>query len=147
MRYPVLSKEKLECFKDAIVQAVPLFLHFIQLPSFRETWQIIAALWVAIRTFFSFMDKWIWTVGGWTNCAGLGKSLPFCLGWLKVQINPLVFQVSQKDFEGFKNLFHRFLQVKGPSVEWIKIQRPPEDSVSPVCWGFLCVCMVLYDMK
>lgn len=41
-----------------------------------------------------------------------------------------------KDFEGFKNLFHRFLQVKGPSVEWIKIQRPPEDSVSV----FLGVC-------
>lgn len=40
-----------------------------------------------------------------------------------------VFQVSRKDFEGFKNLFQRFLQVKGPSVEWIKIQRPPEDSV------------------
>lgn len=40
-----------------------------------------------------------------------------------------VFQVSRKDFEGFRNLFQRFLQVKGPSVEWIKIQRPPEDSV------------------
>ncbi|GLD69621.1 UTP--glucose-1-phosphate uridylyltransferase-like isoform X1, partial [Lates japonicus] len=40
-------------------------------------------------------------------------------------------EVSKKDFEGFKNLFHRFLQVKGPSVEWIKIQRPPEDSIQP----------------
>uniref|UniRef100_A0A8C4FDZ4 UTP--glucose-1-phosphate uridylyltransferase n=1 Tax=Dicentrarchus labrax TaxID=13489 RepID=A0A8C4FDZ4_DICLA len=40
-------------------------------------------------------------------------------------------EVSRKDFEGFKNLFHRFLQVKGPSVEWIKIQRPPEDSIQP----------------
>ncbi|KAK2921622.1 hypothetical protein Q8A73_001107 [Channa argus] len=40
-------------------------------------------------------------------------------------------EVSNKDFEGFKNLFHRFLQVKGPSVEWIKIQRPPEDSIQP----------------
>ncbi|MEQ2214532.1 hypothetical protein XENOCAPTIV_011119 [Xenoophorus captivus] len=36
--------------------------------------------------------------------------------------------VCKKDFKGFKNLFHRFLQVKGPSVEWIKIKRPPEDS-------------------
>ncbi|TNN37175.1 UTP--glucose-1-phosphate uridylyltransferase [Liparis tanakae] len=48
-------------------------------------------------------------------------------------------EVSRKDFEGFKNLFHRFLQVKGPSIEWIKIQRPPEDSVSPVHRGFGCV--------
>uniref|UniRef100_A0A672GPY6 UTP--glucose-1-phosphate uridylyltransferase n=1 Tax=Salarias fasciatus TaxID=181472 RepID=A0A672GPY6_SALFA len=40
-------------------------------------------------------------------------------------------EVSKKDFEGFKSLFHRFLQVKGPSVEWIKIQRPPEDSIQP----------------
>ncbi|GAA6066495.1 UTP--glucose-1-phosphate uridylyltransferase-like isoform X2, partial [Tachysurus ichikawai] len=37
-------------------------------------------------------------------------------------------EVSRKDFEGFKQLFHRFLQVKGPSVEWPKINRPPEDS-------------------
>ncbi|XP_054885265.1 UDP-glucose pyrophosphorylase 2b isoform X1 [Poeciliopsis prolifica] len=35
------------------------------------------------------------------------------------------------NFKGFKNLFHRFLQVKGPSVEWIKIKRPPEDSIQP----------------
>ncbi|KAG8000329.1 UTP--glucose-1-phosphate uridylyltransferase [Nibea albiflora] len=40
-------------------------------------------------------------------------------------------EASMKDFEGFKTLFHRFLQVKGPSVEWIKIQRPPEDSIQP----------------
>ncbi|TKS86029.1 UTP--glucose-1-phosphate uridylyltransferase [Collichthys lucidus] len=44
---------------------------------------------------------------------------------------PQVKQVSMKDFEGFKTLYHRFLQVKGPSVEWIKIQRPPEDSIQP----------------
>ncbi|XP_060716129.1 UTP--glucose-1-phosphate uridylyltransferase-like isoform X2 [Tachysurus vachellii] len=40
-------------------------------------------------------------------------------------------EVSRKDFEGFKQLFHRFLQVKGPSVEWPKINRPPEDSIQP----------------
>ncbi|XP_077438805.1 UDP-glucose pyrophosphorylase 2b isoform X3 [Vanacampus margaritifer] len=40
-------------------------------------------------------------------------------------------EACKKDFEGFRNLFHRFLQVKGPSVEWIKIQRPPEDSIQP----------------
>uniref|UniRef100_A0A8C7XQC9 Uncharacterized protein n=1 Tax=Oryzias sinensis TaxID=183150 RepID=A0A8C7XQC9_9TELE len=39
-------------------------------------------------------------------------------------------EVAKKNFEGFTNLFQRFLQVKGPSVEWVKIQRPPEDSVS-----------------
>lgn len=41
-----------------------------------------------------------------------------------------LFQISKKDFEGFKNLFHRFLQVKGPSVKWDKIHKPPEDLVS-----------------
>ncbi|XP_026787605.1 UTP--glucose-1-phosphate uridylyltransferase isoform X2 [Pangasianodon hypophthalmus] len=40
-------------------------------------------------------------------------------------------EISRKDFEEFKQLFHRFLQVKGPSVEWPKINRPPEDSIQP----------------
>lgn len=40
------------------------------------------------------------------------------------------FQICKKDFDGFKKLFHRFLQVKGPSVDWAKINRPPEDAVS-----------------
>uniref|UniRef100_A0A672GSN5 UTP--glucose-1-phosphate uridylyltransferase n=1 Tax=Salarias fasciatus TaxID=181472 RepID=A0A672GSN5_SALFA len=40
-------------------------------------------------------------------------------------------ETSRKDFEGFKKLFHRFLQVKGPSIEWAKINRPPEDSIQP----------------
>ncbi|TNM85658.1 hypothetical protein fugu_007929 [Takifugu bimaculatus] len=40
-------------------------------------------------------------------------------------------QSSRKDFQGFQKLFHRFLQVKGPSVEWSKINRPPEQSVQP----------------
>ncbi|XP_035179261.1 UTP--glucose-1-phosphate uridylyltransferase isoform X2 [Oxyura jamaicensis] len=35
---------------------------------------------------------------------------------------------TKNDLEGFKKLFHRFLQEKGPSVDWGKIQRPPEDS-------------------
>ncbi|KAI4891251.1 hypothetical protein NFI96_014087, partial [Prochilodus magdalenae] len=38
-------------------------------------------------------------------------------------------EICKKDFEGFKELFHRFLQVKGPSVEWPKINRPPEESL------------------
>uniref|UniRef100_A0A8D0CL87 UTP--glucose-1-phosphate uridylyltransferase n=1 Tax=Scleropages formosus TaxID=113540 RepID=A0A8D0CL87_SCLFO len=40
-------------------------------------------------------------------------------------------EVARKDFEGFKKLFHRFLQAKGPSVDWAKIHRPPEDSIQP----------------
>ncbi|KAL7404106.1 hypothetical protein ABVT39_009792 [Epinephelus coioides] len=40
-------------------------------------------------------------------------------------------EISRKDFDGFRELFHRFLQVKGPSVEWAKINRPPEDSIQP----------------
>ncbi|KAG7233790.1 hypothetical protein INR49_006584, partial [Caranx melampygus] len=40
-----------------------------------------------------------------------------------------MFQISRKDFDGFKKLFHRFLQVKGPAIDWAKINRPPEDSV------------------
>uniref|UniRef100_A0A3Q3XL79 UTP--glucose-1-phosphate uridylyltransferase n=1 Tax=Mola mola TaxID=94237 RepID=A0A3Q3XL79_MOLML len=39
-------------------------------------------------------------------------------------------QICRKDFDGFKRLFHRFLQVKGPAVDWAKINRPPDDSVS-----------------
>ncbi|KAM4771845.1 UTP--glucose-1-phosphate uridylyltransferase isoform 1-T1 [Rhinophrynus dorsalis] len=37
----------------------------------------------------------------------------------------------RKDLNGFQNLFHRFLQEKGPSVDWGKIQKPPEDSIQP----------------
>ncbi|XP_076584069.1 UTP--glucose-1-phosphate uridylyltransferase-like isoform X1 [Chaetodon auriga] len=40
-------------------------------------------------------------------------------------------EIAKKDFDGFKKLFHRFLQVKGPAVDWAKINRPPEDSVQP----------------
>ncbi|XP_040001458.1 UTP--glucose-1-phosphate uridylyltransferase-like isoform X1 [Xiphias gladius] len=40
-------------------------------------------------------------------------------------------EISRKDFDGFKKLFHRFLQVKGPAVDWCKINRPPEDSIQP----------------
>uniref|UniRef100_A0A8D3C115 UTP--glucose-1-phosphate uridylyltransferase n=1 Tax=Scophthalmus maximus TaxID=52904 RepID=A0A8D3C115_SCOMX len=40
-------------------------------------------------------------------------------------------QISRKDFDGFKKLFHRFLHVKGPGVDWAKINRPPDDSIQP----------------
>ncbi|XP_061626176.1 UTP--glucose-1-phosphate uridylyltransferase-like isoform X1 [Phyllopteryx taeniolatus] len=38
-------------------------------------------------------------------------------------------QSCKNDFDGFKRLFHRFLQVKGPAVDWAKISRPPEDTI------------------
>uniref|UniRef100_A0A8C4NM24 UTP--glucose-1-phosphate uridylyltransferase n=1 Tax=Eptatretus burgeri TaxID=7764 RepID=A0A8C4NM24_EPTBU len=31
----------------------------------------------------------------------------------------------KKDFDGFQQLFHRFLQEKGPSLDWDCLQRPP----------------------
>ncbi|XP_056136623.1 UTP--glucose-1-phosphate uridylyltransferase-like isoform X2 [Lampris incognitus] len=40
-------------------------------------------------------------------------------------------EIARKDFEGFKKLFHRFLLKEGPSVDWAKILRPPEDSIQP----------------
>uniref|UniRef100_A0A4W5KHN4 UTP--glucose-1-phosphate uridylyltransferase n=2 Tax=Hucho hucho TaxID=62062 RepID=A0A4W5KHN4_9TELE len=40
-------------------------------------------------------------------------------------------EISRKDFDGFKNLFHRFLQAEGPSVKWDKIHKPPEDLIHP----------------
>uniref|UniRef100_A0A671RS42 UTP--glucose-1-phosphate uridylyltransferase n=1 Tax=Sinocyclocheilus anshuiensis TaxID=1608454 RepID=A0A671RS42_9TELE len=50
---------------------------------------------------------------------------------LLITAKPSEAEISRKDFEGFKKLFHRFLQEKGPSVDWAKIQRPPEDSIQP----------------
>jgi len=38
-------------------------------------------------------------------------------------------EITRKDFDGFKKLFHRFLKVKGPSIDWAKIHRPPEGSI------------------
>lgn len=35
----------------------------------------------------------------------------------------------KKDFDGFENLFERFIQEEGPSVDWEKIQRLQEGSV------------------
>ncbi|XP_032882209.1 UTP--glucose-1-phosphate uridylyltransferase isoform X1 [Amblyraja radiata] len=37
----------------------------------------------------------------------------------------------KKNFEGFQKLFRSLLQRKGPSVEWEKIQKAPEDSIQP----------------
>lgn len=38
-------------------------------------------------------------------------------------------QSFRKSFEGFANLFDRFIQEDGPSIEWNKIQRLHEGSV------------------
>ncbi|KAG8124462.1 putative UTP--glucose-1-phosphate uridylyltransferase protein [Naja naja] len=57
---------------------------------------------------------------------------------MKMELNKILetapqheLQHTKKDLEGFQKLFHRFLQEKGPSVDWGKIQRPPEDSIQP----------------
>uniref|UniRef100_A0A8C6THA2 UTP--glucose-1-phosphate uridylyltransferase n=1 Tax=Neogobius melanostomus TaxID=47308 RepID=A0A8C6THA2_9GOBI len=50
---------------------------------------------------------------------------------LTTATDPKEQEISKKDFDGFKKLFHRFLQVKGPSIDWAKISRPPEDSIQP----------------
>ena len=34
------------------------------------------------------------------------------------------------EFASFSTLFNRFLEKRGPSVEWEKIRPPPEDMVS-----------------
>ncbi|XP_065816650.1 UTP--glucose-1-phosphate uridylyltransferase isoform X2 [Labrus bergylta] len=50
---------------------------------------------------------------------------------LTTETNKSEAEISRKDFDGFKKLFHRFLQVKGPSVDWARINRPPEDLIQP----------------
>lgn len=44
---------------------------------------------------------------------------------------PAQLQDVKKDFDGFQQLFHRFLQEKGPSLDWDCLQRPPAGSVIP----------------
>ncbi len=39
----------------------------------------------------------------------------------------------EKDFEGFKRLFGKFVNETGPSVNWDKIERLPEGAVSTLC--------------
>uniref|UniRef100_UPI00358FB404 UTP--glucose-1-phosphate uridylyltransferase-like isoform X1 n=2 Tax=Myxine glutinosa TaxID=7769 RepID=UPI00358FB404 len=45
--------------------------------------------------------------------------------------SPAQVQDIKKDFDGFQRLFHRFLQEKGPSLDWDCLQRPPAESVIP----------------
>jgi UTP--glucose-1-phosphate uridylyltransferase len=36
----------------------------------------------------------------------------------------------KKELDGFAQLFHRFLQEEGPSVDWERIEKLPENAVS-----------------
>lgn len=36
----------------------------------------------------------------------------------------------EKELNGFAQLFHRFLQDEGPSVDWQRIEKLPENAVS-----------------
>lgn len=36
----------------------------------------------------------------------------------------------EKELGGFAQLFHRFLQEEGPSVDWERIEKLPENAVS-----------------
>ncbi|RXM29817.1 UTP--glucose-1-phosphate uridylyltransferase [Acipenser ruthenus] len=58
----------------------------------------------------------------------LEKSMKEDLEKLQATASKEEAEITRKDFDGFKKLFHRFLQEKGPSVDWGMIQRPPEDS-------------------
>ena len=39
---------------------------------------------------------------------------------------------TSQDFEGFKNLFGKFINSTGPSVNWDKIEKLPQESVSKI---------------
>lgn len=39
------------------------------------------------------------------------------------------FEETQKHFNGFIKLFHRFLDETGPSVDWNKIEKLPNDAI------------------
>uniref|UniRef100_A0A9L0K6Q4 UDP-glucose pyrophosphorylase 2 n=1 Tax=Equus asinus TaxID=9793 RepID=A0A9L0K6Q4_EQUAS len=60
------------------------------------------------------------------------------------------FEHTKKDLDGFRKLFHRFLQEKGPSVDWGKIQRPPEDSIffrAANSWFSSIICLLVSSKK
>jgi len=40
-------------------------------------------------------------------------------------------QIVEQDFEGFKNLFGKFINSTGPSVNWDKIEKLPQESIEP----------------
>merc|ERR1712088_744332 len=40
-------------------------------------------------------------------------------------------QVVERDFDGFKNLFGKFINSTGPSVKWDKIEKLPQESIEP----------------
>jgi len=46
------------------------------------------------------------------------------------QLPPLKREARATDLHGFSRLFERFLNETGPSIDWEKIERLPEGSVS-----------------
>ena len=38
-------------------------------------------------------------------------------------------QVVEQDFDGFKRLFNKFINEKGPSVVWDRIEKLPQNAV------------------
>lgn len=42
---------------------------------------------------------------------------------------PHAFEETQKQFDGFTKLFHRFLDETGPSVDWSKIDKLPKEAI------------------
>jgi len=44
--------------------------------------------------------------------------------------NPTKKAELQKEYNGFSRLFERFLQEEGPSVDWDRIEKLPQDAVS-----------------
>ena len=51
-------------------------------------------------------------------------------------------QIIDKEFDGFKRLFGKFINEKGPSVVWEQIERLPKDAVS-----YGPVAMVIINMS
>ena len=41
-------------------------------------------------------------------------------------------QVVETEFDGFRRLFSKFINEKGPSVVWEQIERLPKDAVSRI---------------
>jgi len=56
-------------------------------------------------------------------------SLATELDKLSVTANTGEKEVLMRDFEGFKNLFGKFIHETGPSVHWDKIERLPKDAI------------------
>ena len=52
-----------------------------------------------------------------------------------------------QDFEGFKNLFGKFINSTGPSVNWDKIEKLPQESVSKIAIIIHNIYVMIYLHK